>query len=190
MVEKELKSWLIQDSCPNMCQTYSSKNQGFFQKRIDLNRAANDVFLFFLFQTFQNWTCDPHRTGVISKCRLPKMRSPQKILQVKIEEYGISSADFHAEFGEQKRNFAVLAFTTHRVARSMVNAPPPGLLVNLRCLLFGQQSLGGGGFNFQKNLGKMIHFDDRAYFSFMGWLVKNHHNWICLFFWLACCVWG
>ena len=47
------------------------------------------------------------------------------------EEYGISSADFHAEFGEQKR-FAVLAFTNHRVARSMVNAPPPGLLVNLR----------------------------------------------------------
>lgn len=26
VVEKELKSWLIQDSCPNMCQTYSSKN--------------------------------------------------------------------------------------------------------------------------------------------------------------------
>ena len=47
------------------------------------------------------------------------------------EEYGISSADFHAEFGEKKR-FAVLAFTSHRVARSMVNAPPPGLLVNLR----------------------------------------------------------
>jgi len=43
------------------------------------------------------------------------------------EEYGISSA----EFGEKKR-FAVLALTSHRVARSMVNAPPPGLLVNLR----------------------------------------------------------
>eukprot|EP00438_Fugacium_kawagutii_P019648 Skav232821 [mRNA] locus=scaffold614:658642:668127:- [translate_table: standard] len=43
------------------------------------------------------------------------------------EEYGISSADFHAEFGERKR-FAVLAFTSHRVARSMVNAPPPGAL--------------------------------------------------------------
>lgn len=99
---------------------------------------------------------------------------------VKIEEYGISSADFHAEFSAQKRNFAVLAFTTHRVARSMVNAPPPGLLVNLRCLLSGQQTLGGGGFNFQKKihinlqayLGKMIHFDFFAYFSFMGWWVQ------------------
>ncbi|CAK9083084.1 unnamed protein product [Durusdinium trenchii] len=48
-----------------------------------------------------------------------------------IHEYGISSADFHAEFAE-KMCIAVLAFTSHRVARSMLHAPPPGLQVSLR----------------------------------------------------------
>ena len=190
VVEKELKSWLIQDSCPNMCQTYSSKNQGFFQKRIDLNRAANDVVLFFLFQTFQNWTCDPHRTGVISKCRLPKMRSPQKILQVKIEEYGISSADFHAEFGEQKRNFAVLAFTTHRVARSMVNAPPPGLLVNLRCLLFGSTKSWWWWFQFSKKPWEDDPFWRSRIFFIHGLVGEKPPQLDLPFFWLACYVWG
>ena len=47
------------------------------------------------------------------------------------QEYGISSADFHAEFAE-KMCIAVLAFTSHRVARSMLHAPPPGLQVSLR----------------------------------------------------------
>eukprot|EP00435_Cladocopium_sp_Y103_P034669 s2108_g9.t1 len=67
---------------------------------------------------------------------LVELRSEEEVVEKDlkswlIQEYGISSADFHAEFGEKKR-FAVLAFTSHRVARSMVNAPPPGLQVNLR----------------------------------------------------------
>ena len=53
------------------------------------------------------------------------------LFPVSPKEYGISSADFHAEFGE-KMHFAVLAFTSHRVARSMLHAPPPGLQVSLR----------------------------------------------------------
>ncbi|CAJ1405859.1 unnamed protein product [Effrenium voratum] len=48
-----------------------------------------------------------------------------------IQEYGISSADFHAEFAPA-RGRAVLAFTSHRVARSMQNAPPPRCQVSLR----------------------------------------------------------
>ena len=36
------------------------------------------------------------------------------------QEYGISTADFHAEYSENKC-MAVLAFPSHRVSRSMVN---------------------------------------------------------------------
>eukprot|EP00913_Durusdinium_trenchii_P004047 g3749.t1 len=48
-----------------------------------------------------------------------------------IDERELKSADFHAEFAE-KMCIAVLAFTSHRVARSMLHAPPPGLQVSLR----------------------------------------------------------
>ncbi|CAJ1433109.1 unnamed protein product [Effrenium voratum] len=64
-----------------------------------------------------------------------------------IQEYGISSADFHAEFAPA-RGRAVLAFTSHRVARSMQNAPPPRCQVSLR---HGEKRvgfLGSHGFGF------------------------------------------
>ncbi|CAE7022788.1 Ddx1, partial [Symbiodinium sp. CCMP2456] len=48
-----------------------------------------------------------------------------------VQEYGISSADFHAEYSDDQC-MAVLAFPSHRVSRSMANAPPPKMLVRLK----------------------------------------------------------
>ncbi|CAE7229210.1 Ddx1 [Symbiodinium sp. KB8] len=48
-----------------------------------------------------------------------------------VQEYGISSADFHAEYSDNQC-MAVLAFPSHRVSRSMANAPPPKMLVRLK----------------------------------------------------------
>ena len=114
--DQELKSWLVQD--------LELETEGF---------PRREVLLTGLLEV----------TGFTRMYGDPKIGQSGKQVQSRADfahrqEYGISSADFHAEYSDSKW-MAVLAFPSHRVSRSMVNAPPPNMVVRLKPLSSQQE---------------------------------------------------